>query len=152
MKWRDLLANWGVSKLHLKAGFVEAEFAPLDDDRNASWELYVELATRISTQPLPTDAGVDKAALASLHSLFATTREIMKRRGPSAINFARIGIAVLNHVLRPFLTRWHGVFETESLRDAATSAEFRRQLEEVRLDMLEYARILAQIAEVEELT
>ena len=60
MKWRDLLTNWGLTKLQLKAGFVEAEFAPQDADRNAAWELYIELATRVSTQPLPPDEGVEK--------------------------------------------------------------------------------------------
>lgn len=152
MKWRDVLADWGVSKLQLKLGFLDMEFGPQDADRNAAWELYVELATRISTQPLPAEQGVDQQALASLYSLFQTTRDIMKRHGPSATSFTRIGIAVLNRVLRPFLTRWHGVFDTGIKPDLATSAEFRRQLESVRLDMLEYARVLAKIADVEDLT
>lgn len=152
MQWRDVLADWGIAKLQLKLGFLEAEFGPQDADRKAAWELYVELATRIVTQPLPAGQGMDKQALASLHSLFQSTRETMKKHGPSANNFARIGIAVLNRVLRPFLTRWHGVIDAPTAPDAATSAEFRTQLETLRLDMLEYARVLARIADVEELT
>jgi len=101
MQWRDVLAEWGLTKLQLNAGFVSAEFGPQDADRNTAWELYVELATRISTQPLPADQGVDRQALASLYSLFQTTREIMKRHGPSAKSFARIGIAVLNRCFAP---------------------------------------------------
>ena len=31
MKWRYLLGEWGLSKLQLKAGFVEAEFRQLED-------------------------------------------------------------------------------------------------------------------------
>lgn len=151
MKWRDVLAEWGVNKLQLKLGFLEMEFGPQDADRNAAWELYVELATRISTQPLPAGQGTDKQALASLYSLFQTTRDIMKRHGPSAKNFSRIGIAVLNRVLRPFLTLWHAEFDTGRPLDEATSKEFRRQLEGMRLDMLELARVLAVIADVEEL-
>lgn len=152
MQWRDLLANWGVNKLQLKLGFLTADFAPQDADREAAWELYIELVTRVATQPLPDGVGVDKQALASLHSLFDTSRDIMKKHGPAAKNFARIGIAVLNQILRPFLTRWHGVFTPDTPLDAATCAEFRRQLEDLRQDMLTYTRILAQIADVEELT
>ena len=151
MQWRDVLAEWGVNKLQLKLGFLDMEFVPQDDDRNAAWELYVELATRISTQPLPSGLGADAKALVSLYSLFQTTRDIMKRHGPGAIHFTRIGIAVLNRVLRPFLTRWHGVINAENKPSSATQDEFRKQLELVRLDMLQYARVLAKIADVEEL-
>lgn len=151
MQWRDLLAEWGVSKLQLKLGFLDMEFVPQDADRNAAWELYVELATRTSTQQLPLGLGDDGKALASLYSLFQTTREIMKKHGPGAINFTRIGIAVLNHVLRPFLTRWHGVINAENKPSSTTQDEFRKQLELMRQDMLQYARVLAKIADVEEL-
>lgn len=151
MQWRDLLAEWGVSKLQLKLGFLDMEFVPQDADRNAAWELYVELATRNSTQPLQLGLGDDGKALASLYSLFQTTREIMKKHGPGAINFTRIGIAVLNQVLRPFLTRWHGVIDAENKPSSITQAEFRKQLELMRQDMLQYARVLAKIADVEEL-
>lgn len=152
MKWRYLLGEWGLSKLQLDAGFVEAEFAPEEADRKAAWELYIELATRISTQPLPAGQGVDETALASLHSLFASSREIMKRHGREAAAFARIGIAVLNHVLRPFLTRWHPVLAAPVAAvapDPALLATFRQELESIRQDMLEYARLLAAIADVE---
>lgn len=151
MQWRDVVADWGVSKLQLKLGFLDMEFEPRDADRNAAWELYVELATRISTQPLPPGLGDDGKALGSLYTLFQTTRDIMKRHGPGAVHFTRIGIAVLNRVLRPFLTRWHGVFEEKNQPSAATRDEFRKQLELVRLDMLQYATVLAKIADVEEL-
>lgn len=149
MKWRDLLGNWGVNKLQLKAGFLEAEFVAQDVDRNAAWELYVELATRISTQPLPHDQGVDKAALSSLHSLFGTTREILKKHGPSASRFAPLAIAVLNDVLRPFLTRWHAQFEAGLPLGDADHRKFRSEVEAIRQDMLQYADLLARIAAVD---
>jgi hypothetical protein len=151
MLWRDVLADWGVSKLQLKLGFLEMAFEPQDADRKAAWELYVELATRISTQPLPDHLGDDAKALASLYTLFQTTRDLMKRYGPGAIHFTRIGIAVLNRVLRPFLTRWHGVINAATPPSPVTQTEFRKQLELMRQDMLQYARVLALIAEVEEL-
>lgn len=149
MKWKYLLGEWGLAKLQLESGFVDAEFAPRDADRNAAWELYIELATRISTQPLPPGQGVEATALESLHSLFATTREIMKRYGRDAQAFSRISIAVLNRVLRPFLTRWHPQFADTTTPDEASLAMFRQELEAMRLDILAYARLLAAIADVE---
>lgn len=151
MQWRDVLADWGLTKLQLKLGFLEAEFSPQDADRKAAWELYVELATRIGTQPLPSGLGDDAKALASLYTLFQTTRDLMRRHGPQAIHFSRIGIAVLNRILRPFLTRWHGVIHADPPPSDATREEFRKQLERVRQDMLQYASVLARIADVEEL-
>jgi len=50
MKLRDFLENWGLSGLKINLGFLEGEFEPQDPDRNAAWELYVELLTRITTQ------------------------------------------------------------------------------------------------------
>jgi hypothetical protein len=151
MKWRDLLGEWGVSKLQLKLGFVEAEFAPQDVDRQAAWELYVELATRVSTQRLLDAEGSEKQALSSVYSLFPTTREILKKHGPSAQNFARVAIAVLNVVLRPFLTRWHLEFERGTALDEATAKRFRDELAAVRGDLFEYTKVLAAIADVEQL-
>ncbi|MBS0545703.1 MAG: hypothetical protein JSR40_18430 [Proteobacteria bacterium] len=148
MKWRYMLGEWGLAKLQLPQGFVDAEFAPHEADREAAWELYIELATRISTQPLPPGQGVEAAALESLHSLFATTREIMKRHGRDAQAFARIGIAVLNRIVRPMLTRWHARFAETTTPDEASLMIFRQELEAMRLDMLAYARLLAAIADV----
>lgn len=148
MKWRYLLGEWGLAKLQLPPRFVDAEFAPHEADRAAAWELYIELATRISTQPLPPGQGVEATSLESLHSLFATTREIMKRYGRDAQAFARISIAVLNRIVRPMLTRWHPRFAETTTPDDASLMVFRQELEAMRLDMLAYARLLAAIADV----
>ncbi len=149
MKWKYLLDEWGLAKLQLEQPFVDAEFAPHEADRRAAWELYIELATRISTQPLPPGQGVEGSALESLHALFAITREIMKRHGRDAQAFSRIGIAVLNRILRPFLTRWHPRFADTTTPDEASLAVFRQELEAMRQDMLAYSRVLAAIADVE---
>ena len=45
--------------------------------------MYIELATRISTQALKDDEGILREALSSLHDLFPITREILKRHGPT---------------------------------------------------------------------
>ena len=63
MKWKEWLDKWSMTSVKLSAGFAELEFSPKDPDRDAAWELYVELLTRISTQHLQPDHGDDKTAL-----------------------------------------------------------------------------------------
>ena len=79
MKLRELLEKWSMTSLKINLKFLEAEFNPKDDDRYAAWELYVEMLTRITTQPLDNKHGNEKTALDSVFSLFPTTREILKK-------------------------------------------------------------------------
>ncbi len=67
MNWRDWLEKWGITSLRIKLGVLDTEWKPLDPDKNAAWEMYVELLTRITAQPLPEDSGDDVAALTSIY-------------------------------------------------------------------------------------
>ena len=114
-------------KLNLKA--VEFEISFQEADRDAAWDLYVEMLTRIVTQPLPPDAGDELAALESVHSLAPTTRDILRHHGRASIQFSKVAVPVLNQIIRPFTARWHreslsGSFEQESKR-----LQFRKELE-----------------------
>ena len=42
------------------------------------WELYIEMLTRITCRPLPSDHGDEATALESIHTLFGLTRETIK--------------------------------------------------------------------------
>ena len=152
MKIRDLFGNWGISKIHLTAGFAKLEWRPQDEDRKAAWDLYVELLTRVTTQPLDEAHGDEKTALDSVFSLFATTREVLKDNGPGCLQFSRIAIVVLNQVIRPFTAKWH----RERLAGAFDLAEkcetFRRELAELQVELAKYARALAQVADIEDLS
>jgi hypothetical protein len=53
-----------------------------DQERDAAWELYVELATRIAVVPRRGGEGLIRVALTSLYSLFDTTRGILRQYGP----------------------------------------------------------------------
>ena len=137
-------------KLNLKIAEIEFSFEPAD--RDAAWELYVEMLTRIVTQPLPAEVGDEQTALDSVFSLFPTTREILRRRGQGAVNFSKVAIPVLNQVVRPFTAKWHkeslaGAFSNEIKRK-----EFRSELEALQEELRNYNRILAEIAGVEDLT
>lgn len=68
-----------MTKLSLKTPFLEAEWSPQEKDREAAWELYVEMLTRITTQPLPDDVGDEKVALDSVYAIFPLMAEEGKR-------------------------------------------------------------------------
>lgn len=148
MKWSDLFETWNLTGLHISTPLLNADFAPQVADRKAAWELYVEIATRVSSEPLPPAEGVDKAALDSLYGLFGTTREVLRANGPEAGKVGPVAIAVLNQVLRPLLTRWHAPLNAPGGLDPAQSQQFREELEQTRLTMQKYISLLAQIAGV----
>lgn len=152
MKVRDLFEQWGLTGLKVKLGFLEGEFNANDADRNAAWELYVELLTRVSTQVLASEHGDEKTALDSVYSLFATTREILKRNGSGCTEFAKIAIVVLNQVIRPFTAKWHRRSLAGAFNDPEQCKEFRAELRELQPKLRAYTQILSTIADVEDLT
>lgn len=152
MNWKSWLKKWELDSLKINAQIVEAEWSPKEGDREAAWKLYIELLTRITTQALPTEAGDEQAALESIHSLFKTTRQVLKEQGQDCIEFTKIAIVVLNQVVRPFTARWHpksivGDFERES-----ECAVFHEELASLQVELRKYSRALADLAGVEDLT
>jgi hypothetical protein len=144
---------------------------PDERETEAAWEMYIELATRISTQPLNEDEGILREALSSLHDLFPITREILRRHGPTVArkkgngdhSFAELAIYVLNYAVRPLLAKWHPLLEEhEASRQEGQSvraheeaweraAELRDVVEKLRAVLIEYANLLAAVAGVEPL-
>ena len=106
--------------------------------------------------------------MTSLYSLFATTRAILRHYGPSVaqpksdgqLSFGYLAVAVLNSVLRPVLATWHPLlldYENAKSNQISTSEhekkwdkndELRNVLNDVRLVIIEYANVLAQVANV----
>ena len=144
--------RFGLTKVRLGPKWAKVEIDFNDEDRNAAWELYVEMLTRIVTQPLPASAGDEQTALDSVYSLFATTREILRRRGKGTVQFSKVAIPVLNQVVRPFTAKWHRESLSGAFRDTEKRKEFREQLEQLQGDLRNYNRLLAEIAGVEDLT
>ena len=148
----------------LPFGIGKAEWTEDPTQRKAAWELYVELMTRIAVQPLPEGQGLLREALSSLHSLFPSTRDILRKAGPdvgaSRTSVGGIAIRVLNNGLRPFLTKWQpellaweaGRQTTESptTHEASWSraGELRSELRTIQSALARYAAALAQIAGV----
>lgn len=150
------LYNWfrrfQLEKIRLTptGGMIEISFK--QEDQDAAWELYIEMLTRIVTQELPDEVGDEQTALDSVHSLFAITREILRRRGRGTIEFTKVAIPVLNQIVRPFTAKWHkeslaGAFDVNDKR-----REFREELANLQEDLRNYNHMLAEIAGVEDLT
>ena len=153
MKLRELLDKWSLTKLKINAGFLDAEFQANDQEKDAAWAMYVELLTRITTQALPAEQGDEATALASVHSLFGITREVMRSPGARhADNFAKIAIVILNQKVRPFTAHWHKAALAGAFKDAAQCQRFRAELTELQQVLTRYAGLLSDLAGVEDLT
>jgi hypothetical protein len=149
----------------LPFGIGSAQWETDKTERRAAWSLYVELVTRIATQPLENDLGLLREALTSLHSLFGTTREILKEAGPdvgaSRNSVGGIAITVLNNGLRPFLSKWHPQLQAWELGKSATVSiqehennwlekkQASSELSILRKELDSYAKALSVIAGVD---
>ena len=152
MRWQEWLEKWSMTSLKIKAPFLDAEWLPKDKDKDAAWELYIELLTRIAIQPLPKEQGDESTALVSIHKLFDLTREIIKRHGRDCVEFTKIAVVVLNQIIRPFTTKWHKESRLNAFTDSHKREEFRKELIELQLSLRNYTRMLSDMAGVEDLT
>ncbi|ESS67840.1 hypothetical protein MGMO_156c00080 [Methyloglobulus morosus KoM1] len=152
MKWRNWLENWDMTSLKISTPFLEMEWRPQDEDKAAAWELYIELLTRIATQPLDPTHGDEKTALDSVYSLFEITRQVLKNNSRKCTEFTKIAIVVLNQVIRPFTAKWHGLSTLGAFNDSTRRKEFRVELEMLQIILRKYTKMLADMAGVEDLT
>lgn len=152
MKWRKWLENWDMKKLNIKTPFLEMEWAPQEQDKDAAWDMYIELLTRITTQPLAPEHGDEKTALDSIHSLFPITREVIRAHGRDCINFTKIAIVILNQIIRPFTAKWHKLTLAGAFTKKEQCLAFRKELKELQIDLCIYTKMLADMAGVEDLT
>ena len=151
MQLKKLLEQWDLTSLQIKMPFLTMEWEPKDEDRNAAWELYVELITRVATQGLDPDEGDEAAALESIHELFPLTRATIKNNGRHCINFTRIAVVVLNQKVRPFTAKWHPRVVAGPLSEPDRK-RFRAELKDLQTDLRNYTRLLADLADVEDMT
>lgn len=152
MKWSKWLANWDMTSLKISAPFLEMEWNPSEPDKDAAWELYVELLTRITTQPLLDKDGDEEAALQSVYALFGLTRSIIKFHGRDCREFTKIAIVVLNQIIRPFTAKWHKVSIAGQLDNSEVCKEFRDELNALQEMLRIYTKMLSEMAGVEDLT
>lgn len=161
MKWSKWLKNWGMASLKIKTPLLDMEWKPQNEDKNAAWDLYIELLTRITIQPLNDNHGDEQTALKSIYSIFPLTREVIKSNGRHCIEFTKIAIVILNQKVRPFTAKWHklSIESGFTLSDEAgykyknkeLCLEFRKELAILQNDLKIYTQMLADMAGVEDL-
>ena len=152
MNLGSLFRSFHLEKVRLNLSAVQLEVSFKEADKNAAWDLYVEMLTRIVTQLLPPETGDERAALESVYSLAPTTREILRHYGRDSIQFSKIAIPVLNQVVRPFTAKWHKESLAGAFDDNGKCSEFRMELQALQEELRNYNRMLAEIAGVEDLT
>ena len=123
-----------------------------DNNRKAAWDLYVEMETQITTQPLDPEHGDEKTALDSVYSLFQTIREILLKQGPDCVVFAKIALVILNEKVRPFTAKWHRKSLAGAFDDPTACTEFRDELESLQVVLRAYTQTLAVLAGIEDIT
>lgn len=150
MKWSKWLEKWDMTSLKIKTPFLDMEWKPQDEDKTAAWELYIELLTRITTQPLDDSHGDEETALKSIYAIFPLTREVIKNNGRYCIEFTKIAIVVLNQVIRPFTAKWHRRSVQGEFSDPKKCMEFRSELGVLQEQLRIYTKMLGDMAGVEE--
>ena len=123
-----------------------------DQSHEAAWAMYVQMLTRITTQPLPDEDGDEQTALDSVYSLFATTRDILTEYGREAPEFSKLAVLILNQKVRPFTAKWHVPSLQGAFTDAEKCAEFRDELRDLQGILRGYMEALAALAGVEDFT
>ena len=152
MKWKKWLENWDMSSLKIKSAFLEMEWKPQDEDKTAAWEIYIELLTRVTTQPLEETHGDEKTALKSVFSIFPITRQVIKENGKGCIEFTKIAVVILNQIVRPFTAKWHKLSVEGAFNKPEKCREFRGELTQLQSTLKKYTKMLADMADVEDLT
>ena len=143
--WRGWFS--GVSPVGdaLARKYDERLWEPSEEDRSASWALYNELRSRITTHRLRYRDGHEVTALTSVYSLFPKTRELIERQGWASSHFADVTDYVLNEIVRPFTSYWHGQKESGGLDRQDNRRQFRSRLRELRQPLADFASITPTI-------
>ena len=164
------IAKLSETKFKVNLGFLEIETTWEIDDiqKKAAWEMYVELATRITTAELKENEGLLREALTSLHSLFGITRELLKRYGshiatpgkPDDTTIGHLAVNILNKVIRPVLAKWHPKLldwehrkpmdktSTQHESEWGDNTNLRLELNNIRKQLIEYANVLGTVSGV----
>ena len=152
MKFKKWLENWDMTSLKIKTPILEMEWKPQEADKKAAWDMYVELLTRITTQPLPDEHGIEATALESIYKLFDITRTVLKTHGRDCIEFAKLAVIILNQIVRPFTAKWHKLSQEGIFENRESCNIFRQELRLLQHKITIYTKMLANIADVEDLT
>lgn len=146
----NYLEKNGLAECEVSIFFLKLKIKTKQTEKAAAWSLFVELATRITTQQLGNDDGVEQTALDSLYDFFTTARSILVTEGRMAEEFSILTVYTLNHILRPFLANWHRKSAVDNaFSDPGKSKLFREELKALQKELTALAFCLADTAGVD---
>ncbi len=124
----------------------------VSDDVGPAHAIWVQLATRITTQALHYRSGDEETAVKSVVDLFSRTRDLMAAN-PHAVAFNRLSLELLNNCLRPYTARWHRWMTSSATNDGKPRFQsevyrrmFRTELQELRERLLDFEREFRHLA------
>ena len=110
-------------------------------DQVAAHEFLTELRTRITTQPLPYQHGVEARALESLWEVFGQARDAIKKH-PGGGQLAGEITDVLNLHVRPVTAKWHRAHAEGRLKSRDGADEFRVALLDLQGKLQDFTKVL----------
>lgn len=143
--------DWKLEEIEIQG----LKFSTGGAQRRVAWRLFVEITTRISTQPMDENEGDDGVALASLYSLFQFTRKTVSEmeitQNATGETIETYALDMLNSDLRPFLSKWHPRWDVFAVGKKPSTEwpehrDFREALQALQNKIEGRARGLAQIA------
>jgi len=117
----------------------------LSPDQKAAHEFLSELRTRITTQALPYQHGLEERALESLWELFGHARMAMKAN-PGCQKFSSFVTRMLNLEVRPTTAKWHRAKAEGRLASHDGADEFRGDLKELQVVLRKFCAELQVMA------
>ena len=130
------------SDVNVSAATGETGCSP---DQKAAHQFLTELRTRVATQALPYQHGVEAQALKSLFEIFGHARAAIKDN-PGCEKFADLTIAVLNRDLRPVTAKWDRQCENGILSSRDGADAFREDLSVLQAKLKVHTQALREMA------
>ena len=152
MTWGEWLAKRGMASLRLGDRFLAMEWRPGDEDKLAAWQLYVELLTRTAPRHPGEEYSDEQAELENINSVLETTRQILRTHSRDSMEFTKIAILALNQVVRPFTAKWNRRSAEGALAGSDGRRNFGEELSVLTATLRKIARMLADMAGVDDLT
>lgn len=163
--WRRSRSDeWRVTEVEVTTLGQKVKLANSGSQRRVAWALFVDTTTRIATQPMSDEEGDDGIILKSLYDLFQVSRKSIMEMEPTRMLPSRrknletvetYVLAMLNQNLRPFLSKWHPVWDSWQKSNPGTPSsswaqhkEFRKDLKALQPEIRERAIGLGEIAGV----
>jgi hypothetical protein len=165
LKWKSvkvavpLIAELEFGIVEPKAERQEREFSLTEGQRQVGWRIYVQLVSRVATQPVAAGSGTLRGSLQSYYTLMQTLRDDLRDFPPGAPpggekqdTVETVTCWILNAV-RALLAKWHqplkdyeDLHKTEKSFPDADACLL--DLERTRRVLTEYATVLSEILEV----